>query len=358
MLQGRGRSGDNDRCMISSDLRTMGLADVLQWVDSTRVSGVLTINRPSGALWIQLSERQVVFCIRPEARGVVLDHLGAGVIAPERLELDLQSLAFEMLCDQFLDPNDSFRFEPGAQPEGDRVALDLAVQELVMTGMQYLDEWPDVRALYPSGLARMRRIEGPEPRSLSRPQLALLALAEHDTTLNDARLCLGVSQPALLRNVDVLRRLGCVQVDGTPEGADLTEQLVRKTLQLVREKQFDEASHVFGALLSSEPGSNRIRELLRMVEREHVADLYLYVPPGALVRKRSRLQALEPRLSRSDRQVVELINDRWEVSSLVLASPLREVETLKTLRKLHRMEGIELLLPRESVPVGPAGASH
>jgi hypothetical protein len=335
--------------MISSDLHTMGLADVLQWCDGTRANGVLTINRPSGAIWIQLSDRQVVFCVRPEARGVVMDHLG-GVIAPERLELDLQSLAFEMLCDQFLDPNDSFRFDPGALPVGDRVALDLAVQELVMTGMQYLDEWTDVRNLYPSGLARMRRIEGPEPRALSRPQQALLALAEHDTTLNDARLCLGVSQPALLRNVDVLRRLGCVQVDGTPEGADLTEQLVRKTLQLVREKQFDEASHVFGALLSSEPGSNRIRELLRMVEREHVADLYLAVPARALVRKRSRLQALEPRLSRADREVVELINDRWDVASLVLASPLREVETLKTLRKLHRMEGIELLLPRESIP--------
>jgi len=70
------------------------------------------------------------------------------------------------------------------------------------------------------------------------------------------------------------------------------------------------------------------------------------------VRKRSRLNALEPRLSRADREVVELINDRWDVASLVLASPLREVETLKTLRKLHRMEGIELLLPRESIPAG------
>lgn len=339
--------------MISSDLSTMGLCDVLQWVDGTRTSGVLTINRPSGALWIQLAERQVIFCVRPEARGVVLDHL-AGVIPPERLELDLQSLAFEMLCDQFLDLNDSFKFEPGEHPRGESVALDLAIQELVMTGMQYLDEWPEVRSLYPSGLARMRRIEGPEPRELTRPQLALLALAEHDTTINDARLCLGLSHPALLRNVDVLRRLGCVLVDGTPEGADLTEQLVRKTLQLVREKQFDEASHVFGALLSSEPGSNRIRELLRMVEREHVADLYLQVPARALVRKRSRLTGLLPRLSRSDRQVVELINDRWDVASLVLASPLREVETLKALRKLHRMEAIELLMPRDSLPAPSA----
>jgi hypothetical protein len=339
--------------MISSDLSTMGLCDVLQWVDGTRVSGVLTIQRPSGAVWIQLSERQVVSCVRPEARGVVLDHL-TGAIDRARLELDATALAFEMLCDQFLDANDSFRFEPGAVPAEPGVMLDLAVQELVMTGMQYVDEWTEVRDLYPSGSARMRRVEGPEPRELTKPQLALLALAEHETALHDARLCLGLSQPAMLRNVDVLRKIGCVHVDGTPEGADLTEQLVRKTMQLVRQKQFDEASHVFGALLSSEPGSNRIRELLRMVEREHVADLYLTVPARALVRRRSRLRALEPRLSRGDREVVELINDRWDVASLVLASPLREVETLKALRKLHRMEGIELLLPRESIPAAEA----
>ena len=339
--------------MISSDLSTMGLADVLQWLDGTRANGLLTIQRPSGALWLQLSDRQVIACVRPEARGVVLDHLG-GMLDRTRLELDAAALAFEMLCDQFLDPNDSFRFEPAALPAEPGVELDLAVQELVMTGMQYLDEWTEVRNLYPSGAARMRRIEGPEPRALSKPQLALLALAEHETALHDARLCLGLSQPALLRNVDVLRRLGCVHVDGTPEGADLTEQLVRKTLQLVREKQFDEASHVFAALLSSEPGSNRIRELLRMVEREHVADLYTTVPARALVRKRSRLRALEPRLSRADREVVDLINDRWDVASLVLASRLREVETLKSLRKLHRMEGVELLLPRESIPAADA----
>jgi hypothetical protein len=154
----------------------------------------------------------------------------------------------------------------------------------------------------------------------------------------------------LLRNVDVLRKLGCVLVDGAPEVADLTEQLVQKTLLLVREKQFDEALHVFAALLSSEPGSPRIRALLKMVEREHVEHLYTAVPPRALVRKTQRLGMLESRLTRADREVVERINDRWDVASLVLASALREVETLKTLRKLHRMEAIELALPRVSQP--------
>jgi len=339
--------------MISSDLLTMPLADALQWIDGTRVPGVLTIERPSGAIWMQLKEREVVACSSPDARGVVPEHMATRV-ARERLELDEGALAFEMLCDQFLDNQDRFSFEPGATPSTRGVQLETSIQELVMTGMQYLDEWNDVRELYPNGAARMRRVEGPEPRSLTRPQQVLLALAEAGSTLNEARLCAGISGPALLRNVDTLRRLGCVLVDGTEQGADLTEQLVRKTMLLVREKQFDEAAHVFAALLSTEPGSNRIRELLRMVEREHVADLYNNVPSGALVRRRSRLAALDNRLSRADREVVELINDRWDVESLVLASPLREVETLKSLRKLLRMEGIELVLrAQDAGPTSP-----
>jgi hypothetical protein len=327
--------------MLSGDLSTMSLADVLQWADGMRLRGLLTLARPSGPLWIELAERNVVSCVRPQGRGVLPERL-AQYDQRARLELGEHALAFEMLCDQFLDDGDSFRFEPGVTKKEPGVALDLSLQELVMTGMQQLDEWTEVRSHYPNGHARMRRLEAGEPRSLTPAQQVLLLLSEREPTLDEARLCVGISHPALLRNVDMLRRLGCVLVDGAPEVADLTEQLVRKTLLLVREKQFDEALHVFSALLSTEPGSLRIRGLLRMVEREHVAYLYTMLPPGALVRKLPRLAAIESRLSRADREVVERINDRWDVSSLVLSSALREVETLKTLRKLHRLEAIEL----------------
>jgi hypothetical protein len=339
--------------MLTGDLSTMSLADVLQWADSTRARGMLTIARPSGAVWMQIADRCVIGCVRSSARGVVPQRL-AGTSERAKLELDVQALALEMLYDQFLVPDDEFRFELGREPAEAGVALDISLQEVVMTGMQYVDEWAEVRSLYASGHARIRRMEAKTPESLSATQQALLVIAELELTLNDARLCLGISQPALLRNVDTLRRLGCVLVDGAPEVADLTEQFVHKTLLLVREKQFDEAAHVFAALLSTDPGSHRIRELLRMVEREHVADLYTEVPAHAIVRRRPRLSGVESRLTRSDREVVERINDRRDIATLVLASPLREVETLKCVRKLHRMEAIELLLPKESLMPGKA----
>ncbi len=330
--------------MLTGDLSTMSLADVLQWADSTRARGLLTILRPSGALWMQIADRQVIGCVRPASRGVLPQGLGArGERA--RFELGPAGLALEMLYDQFLVQDDEFRFEPGREPPETGIALEIPVQEIVMTGMQYVDEWAELRGLYPSGHARMRPVAAVRPDSLGATQQALLAVAELEMTLSEARLCLGLSLPALLRNVDTLRRLGCLLVDGAPEVADPTEQFVHKTMMLVREKQFDEAAHVFAALLSSDPGSHRIRELLRMVEREHVADLYTQVPAQAIVLRQPRLAGLESRLTRADRELLVQVDGRRDVATLVLTSPLREVETLKSLRKLHRMEALELIVP-------------
>jgi hypothetical protein len=217
-----------------------------------------------------------------------------------------------------------------------------------MTGMQALDEWPRVRDMYPNGRARMRRVIGPSPRSLSPTQLALLRLAQLEISLDTARLCLGISQPAMLRNVDLLRRLECVRIEGMPDTGDLTEQMVWKTMPLLEQRQFDEAAHVFAALLATAPGSQRIRELLRRVEREHIVDLYESVPPDAVVRKRPRIALAEIWLTNAQREVAERINDRWDVATIVLTCPMREIDTLKALRKLQQLEAIELLAPPKS----------
>jgi hypothetical protein len=328
--------------MLSGDLRTMPLSDLLQWADSTRARGVLTIARPSGAVWMHLVDRAVVECVRPAGQSTHSEHLVPNLDSD--IELDECWVALEMLTDQFLDPDDRFRFQPDAPPPEVGVKLDISLQELVMTGMQSVDEWPRVRETYPNGRARIRRLEGPAPPLLSAAQIALLELSRLEVTLDTARLCLGLSQPALLRNVDLLRRLECMHIDGAPDTADLIEQIVYKTMPLLREKQFDEAAHVFAALLATAPGSQRIREFLRRVEREQIADLYQSVPAHAVVRKRTRLALAEIWLTNAHREVVSRINDRWDVATLVLTCPMREVDTLKALRKLQQLEAIELLL--------------
>lgn len=330
--------------MLSGDLRTMSLADLLQWADGTRAAGVLSLRRPAGPVWLELAERHAVACSAPPRAQLPLKKILPPSEASEGLELDPRELALELLFDQFLDSDDGFRFEPGAKPQERGVALELPIQELVMEGMRHLDEWGEVRNCYHNGRSRMRRVSGAEPASLNSLQRALLAFAESEPSLNDVRLRLGLSQPSLLRNVEMLRRLSAIVIDGAPEGGDLTEQLIRKAALLLREKQFEETLHVLSSLLSAEPGSRHIRELLLSAERAQVEDLYGALPKRALVRRHPRLARLERRLTHKEREVVALVDGQRDVGTLVLVSPLREAETLKALRKLHRLEAVELTL--------------
>ena len=59
--------------------------------------------------------------------------------------------------------------------------------------------------------------------------------------------------------------------------------------------------------------------------------------PGALGSSAGR------RLSSADREVATRVNGAWDVASIALSCPLREVETLKTIRKLLRLGLVDLV---------------
>ena len=88
--------------------------------------------------------------------------------------------------------------------------------------------------------------------------------------------------------------------------------------------------------------------LLREAEREQVAALYEELSPmavpvllgGAGV---ARLARRAGGSASTDREVAGRVNGRWDVASIALACPLREVETLKALRKLVRLGLLDLI---------------
>jgi hypothetical protein len=112
---------------------------------------------------------------------------------------------------------------------------------------------------------------------------------------------------------------------------------------LVREGQYDSAGIICASLLASDPADRRVREFARMVQREHVAALYAELPPLAVpvpVHDPSAMALLKP----EERQIAGLVNGTWDVSTLVLAVPARELDTLRTLAKLQRMGLVQLSL--------------
>ncbi len=135
-------------------------------------------------------------------------------------------------------------------------------------------------------------------------------------------------------------------VEGVAAQADPVSSLIDKAQLLVAERQFDEASIVFKSLLAADPSDRRVRNLLREAEREQVATLYEELSPVAVPVLLGGASSLESpagrRLGFADREVAARVNGAWDVASIALACPLREVETLKAVRKLLRLGLVEM----------------
>jgi hypothetical protein len=224
------------------------------------------------------------------------------------------------------------------------VPLDLGVGQMTLEGMRRLDEWPELDQRYPSEAALLNA-DGAD-RGRTPAQRALLDAARRRLSIAEARLALHLSRPAALRRIEVLRELGLAHVEGVAPRADPVSALVDQAQQLVVERQFDEAAIVFKSLLAADPSDRRVRNLLRESEREQVATLYEELSPVAVPVLLAGPASLESpagrRLGFSDREVAARVNGSWDVASIALSSPLREVETLKSIRKLVRLGLVDL----------------
>jgi len=326
--------------VLHGDLATFPLADLLQWLDNSRRAGVLEIDAGEGAaFWMEVEERRVVASARPTSEQEGLATL-AGWHPSESPEALWPEACADRIVDLFVAlAQGRFTFADAAAGFEGGVRLDLGIGQVTMEGLRRLDEWPQLDRRYPSDSALLCADSGERPRTPA--QRALLAAARRRVSIGEARLALGVSRPAILRRIEALRELGLVHVEGIAAHADPVARLVDQAQALVAERQFDEAGIVLRSLLAADPADRRVRMLLREAEREHVAALYEELSPVAVPVLAGGAGILETpagrRLTSTDQEVASRVNGRWDVASVALSCPLREVETLRSLRKLVRL---------------------
>ncbi|HEX9050068.1 MAG TPA: DUF4388 domain-containing protein [Anaeromyxobacter sp.] len=334
--------------MLQGDLATLPLPDLLQWLDQSRRTGVVEVDAGEGVpFWFEVRDRRIRAAARPAA-----EPAGLGTLArwrpPEPPDALAPESCADRLVDLFLSPAQGrFTFVDEVSGFEDGVRLDLGLGHMTIEGLRRLDEWPGLDRRYPSDGALLRA-GGPGPGGTA-GQRALLDAARRGVSIGEARLALGVSRPALLRRVEALRELGLAEVEGVAAHPDPIARLVSQAQALVAHRQFDEAAIVFKTLLAADPSDRRVRALLREAERDQLAALYEELSPVAVPALTFGPASLDTaagrRLSAADREVADRVNGRWDVASIALASPLREVETLKSLRKLLRL-GLARFEPR------------
>lgn len=350
---------------INGDLSSFPLPELLQWLDGARKTGSLQLTWEAGERKLYLLGGQVsgvaaAGLYERTAGALARSGLADGAATSAALESTLRgepledalkrhgvepalpgALAREALIGGTADliAADSGRFfwTEDADRAGDEwLPLSLSVRELLFESLRWLDEQPEVDRALPK--ETMQVVANVEPAP-SQPliQRALLALCAEPQPLGRLQLDLGLSRATVTRRVVELLRLGWVEVDGAaPLAPDPVGELLEKGAVLVRERQHEAAALVFGALLASDPSDRRVREFARMVEAEHVAELYRELSPVNVPHLTPDPDTLGL-LKQEERQLASMVNGVWDVSTLVLASPVRELETLKCLAKLRRM---------------------
>ncbi|MBL8951418.1 MAG: DUF4388 domain-containing protein [Myxococcaceae bacterium] len=346
------------------DFSSYPLPELLQWLDGSRKTGALHVQWDAGERKVFLLTGQIVATAAPGlwehlARALEQGGMASGQRVLTALEtnqgttqtLDLapevEALVRELAADELiasiadLTQVQAGRFHWSEDPDrgnDEWVPLSVPLRHLLFESLRWVDELPDIERALPHDTMT---VLGAHHAKSGQPvvQRAILHACQAHGPLNlgRLRLLLGVQRGLVLRAVHDLWRAKKVQVEGTVElEPDPVADMLEKGAILLRERQFEAAAMVFSALLISDPSDRRVREFLRMVEREHVASLYRELPPVSVldpVDDPEALAALRP----DERQIASMVNGRWDVSAIVLAGQLRELDTLKTLFKLRRM---------------------
>ena len=116
-------------------------------------------------------------------------------------------------------------------------------------------------------------------------------------------------------------------------------KLFSKGLDLMQKRQFSESISVFQEVLRLDPQNAWADEKIEEAERAICGDLYQASVPGHKIPYFLVPEAALTRYNLTDQErfVASRINGAWDIKSIVMLSPLREIEILQTLDKLVKI---------------------
>ncbi len=364
---------------LSGTFDTMQLTDVIQWIHTTTQSGTLTVSvdledthlvfeqgevvavGTDDPLRLDLGqtllargiihEAQLVYALRRTDgdRSVVDILVESGALDADNVGRYQVEHVFDYALDLFLHQEGSFFFSPKASshellfpaelPAENLLPQPIPTQKLLLDAMRQLDEWHRIQAVFPNPYVILHALEGTSDNRVWRE----LRRAGGLLSLGELTLRVGRSRFFVYKLLYEAYQAGLVAMDeqstlpADEQRDEPVEMLLRNARILVGEQQHEEAREVLATVLNVEPNNREARTLLTELREAHLATLYQQVPPHrvpVLVLDDDALAALD--LSPRENYLASRLDGAWDVASLVVATPLSELNTLRTLRKfLH-----------------------
>jgi hypothetical protein len=395
-------------------LHTMSLPDLLQWASVNKKSGVLEVERNKIAKRISFLDGRITACSSDDpssrlgqfllSRGKITQqqlrqalahqerngkNLGQifqemGVLTREEVESQVAEKAQENIFGLFDWPDAVFRFAQNAPHDPWQIEISLSVQDVLLRGLQRHDELQRTRRTFKHSGIVLQRTSRPAPAGMSSNPIAnrVLDSIDGERTLAEILLHAHASEFLVAKFLFTLFRAGIVEVkeerepdaeaqtildtveidselpaDGSAASAseriaesEETDRKVEMAMQRIATGDFVEALIVLNAEYRTNPGDNRLRELVTKAE----AGFLKTARAGDLKPNRIPVdvpgtgQEAGPNLQPSELFLLSTIDGQTNIQSLVWVAPMREVDVMLGLRRLVDAGVVKLTDPPES----------
>jgi uncharacterized protein DUF4388 len=368
---------------LTGNLKTMSLADLLQWAGSGRKTGTLSLK--SGPLHkrIYFQDGAIIGSSSNDTREYLGQFmLSEGIITEQQLKdaFDLQAQtkvmlgrilvkkglvseakvgeilrlkAEETIYSLFLWADSDFAFLENELPPGDQVLISIRVEDVLIEGLRRYDTSKKIRQVLPHNGVVLRRTARPLPKEIaskafpkriydmvdSRRTVADITLETHASEYNVCQVLYVMVQKGYL---EVGK--GTAPVPGRPP-ADSPQALVEAAKELIKSGD-SEGALVILEKVRRVAGKNPEMNALIQVAEEHFIDKAYrhFLPPKKIPVLKKPLESLVNQdLSPEEGFLVTRVNGAWDLRSIISISPLREVDALRAFKKLRERGIIDLV---------------
>jgi tetratricopeptide (TPR) repeat protein len=364
---------------LSGRLNTMDLPEVLQWLAIGRKTGTLAFVKDKIKVHIFLKAGQIIssrsndptkqlgqFLLfqgkitEPQLKRAFELHLQSRVmlgkilvqenyVSREDVEAALKTRTEEVIYDLFLWDEGYFHFSSGGYDIDDLIQIKMDINSLLFEGIRRKDEWTRIRSIFPNNdvVLSLRPDLDLKALDLSTLQKKLLYLLTLKKSISEIMLELHGSD--FLVNFELFRlyEKGIVEVREVPQPVAekiSPAKLFNRGLELMQTEQYQEAIAAFQEVIRLDPQNSWASEQIDQAERAMCQEYYRSTVPAAKIPYFLIPESSLGRYSLSHEEgfVASRINGTWNVKSIVMLSPLREIEILQVLAKLLKMQVIGL----------------
>jgi hypothetical protein len=383
---------------ITGNLKTMQLAELLQWLSHGNKTGTLLIDDgrvrkqihfKKGRIFSSASsdpkeylghflvshglitEQELSQAIEMQERtGMLLGKILAtiGVIEESKLHQLLRLKAEESIFQLFTWEEAEFRFLDDEVPAQALIPLDLDVTGITLEGVRRLDEWTRIRQAIPSNQAIPVSVAPLDDPSRSQGERQVLQLVDDCRTVEEIALQTHASEFFVCRvlfdayeagKIKVVKPRLRIPLPSTGGGTDDFAVLgARALLEAARSHletgRYDHAVRHLRAARSLEPDNREITDAVDAGEKTIKDKLEKDgVRLTAVPRLSSHLEDLTAsKISPQEGFMLTRINGSYDIQSIVKISPMPQIDALLVFWRLHKAGHITLEEPRASPKKG------